>query len=69
MKPAANPKPVLYFLREFFRCLKTCFNLAKPMLLSVETVKAFAAGANAFQIRLGVLARKAALHGGFRVCL
>ena len=53
MKPAANPKPALCFLRESFRCLKTCFNLAKPMLLSVETVKAFAAGANAFQIRLG----------------
>ena len=69
MKPLLNPKPALCFLREFFYCLKTCFNLAKPMLLSVETVKAFATGANAFQIRLGALARKAALHGGFRVCL
>jgi len=39
------------------------------MLLNVETVKAFAAGANAFQIRLGALAHKAALYGGFRVCL
>jgi len=46
--PLANPKPALCFLREFFHCLKTCFNLAKPMLLSVETVKAFATGANAF---------------------
>ena len=53
MKPAGKSGPALCFLREFFHCLKTCFNLAKPMLLSVETVKAFAAGANAFQIRLG----------------
>jgi len=67
MKLAGKSEATLCFLREFFRCLKTCFNLVKPMLLSVETVKAFATGANAFQIRLG--ACKAALHGGFRVCL
>jgi hypothetical protein len=68
MKPAGKSEARV-MLSANFSGLKTCFNLAKPMLLSVKTVKAFAAGANAFQIRLGVLARKAALHGGFRVCL
>jgi hypothetical protein len=33
-----------------------------------ETVKAFATGANAFPIRLGALAHKAALTRSFTVC-
>jgi hypothetical protein len=53
MKPAGKSEARIMLSARIFHCLKTCFNLAKPMLLSVETVKAFATGANAFQIRLG----------------
>ena len=34
MKPVPKPEAALCFLREFFRRLKTCFNLAKPMISS-----------------------------------
>ena len=34
MKPARKPEAASYFLREFFRRLKTGFNSATPMLSS-----------------------------------
>jgi len=49
MKPAGKSE---VRMARFFPLLEDCFNLAKQILLSVEKVKAFATGANAFPNRL-----------------
>ena len=67
MKPARKPEAALCFLREFLRCLKTCFNSAKPMLSSDENGKGVRRRGERLSKSSWRLAHKAVLHRSFMV--
>ena len=53
MKPAGQSEAPIMLSARIFPLLEDLLQLSAADAMSVETVKAFAAGANAFQIRLG----------------